>query len=193
MRRFKLLPILALMATAMSTAQAQTDLMVQPSSALEKTSSTAGPSSETDLIFSGHIEALDTFYGKDYFSCWNDGVAAKCGRTPNLLEGSSWVRLDCARDLNDTWTLIFRGQIGTYENNAWYTVSKAANTGANYTDALDLRAEVEDTWLGIKHSDFGTIRAGRGLNPYQLALEGDGTTDLGGGEMLKTMVAYDSP
>lgn len=154
---------------------------------------------DTDLTFSGKAEAIVTYYGKDMNGCWNDG-SASCKKTRTRLQGDNYLRVDGVSDLSDDVTLVFRGQASAYLNNAFYTVTEAAKGGGNsstnfvdYSDSPHVQAELEDTWVGLRHLDFGTVRAGRGLNPRMKALEGDGTTDLGGREMLDLMVAYDSP
>lgn len=155
---------------------------------------------DTDVTFSGKLEAMVNTFSKDYNSCWNDGNARKCGHRPTYVTSESYARADGMADLTDSLTLIGRAHGAAYVNNAFYTVSKGAaedNSTTNRYDLSfnphDLYGEIEDTWLGLRHEDYGTVRIGRGLNPRHQALEGDYTTDLGGREMLEKMVAYDSP
>lgn len=151
---------------------------------------------DTDLTFSGKAEAMVTKYSKDAYRCWNDGTST-CKMSPTRLEGENYLRVDGVSDLSDDVTLVFRGQVSAYLNNAFYTATRAAQGGDNsnvdYTNSPHIHAELEDTWVGLRHIDFGTARIGRGINPRLKAMDGDGTTDLGGREMLDLMVAYDSP
>jgi hypothetical protein len=155
---------------------------------------------ESDVQFAGKAEALVTKFGSDYFSCWNDGVRANCTRKPIRLQGENSLRVDGSRDLTDEFTLVYRGQLGAYVNNAWYQVSNAAagpssqqQANPNWSRAPAVHTDVEEAWIGVRRDAFGTIRLGKGLNPRVQAIHGDGATDLGGAEMLDAMIAYDAP
>jgi hypothetical protein len=149
----------------------------------------------TEFKFSGKLEAMAATFSNDYFNCWNDGNAKNCSNQPKLILSESFLRADAAHDLNDDLVLIGRVQEGMYVHNTWYTTPNGTPANPQY-DANNPRlfyAEIEDTWLGLKDDRYGTMKVGSGINPRMQALEGDGTTTLGGYEMLDEMVSYDSP
>lgn len=146
---------------------------------------------DTDIRTSGKFEAMLTTYGKDYYDCWNDGLAS-CRRKPTQIEGENYLRADGVTELGEDTDLIYRGQLSAYANSAWYTRSSAVPSQVGY-EKPSLHTELEDSWIGLRDQRFGTLRLGRGLNPWVQALQGDGTTDHGGREMLELAVMYDSP
>lgn len=131
-------------------------------------------------------------YGKDVNDCWNDGVAARCGGTPTRVEAENEARLMFDRELSDLVEL--RAQLGVegYYRNGWTERSSRA-TGENVQRPTWV-AHPMDSWIGLHHEDWGTVRIGTGLNPFQQASgQMDGNTDVGGREYLERMIAYDSP
>lgn len=152
-----------------------------------------------EITITGKIEALYNEFSNDYYSCWNDGNAHRCRNNPQLVTSESYARADGVADLTDGLTLVGRVHGALYANNAFYTVSKGEENNPSYDYRLTpfnpvrTHTEFEDTWVGLRHENVGTFRIGRGLNPRQQALEGDGHTDVGGREMLERMIAYDSP
>src|SRR5512135_2376816 len=152
-----------------------------------------------EITISGRLEVLYNKFSNDYYSCWNDGNPYRCRNNPRLFTSESYLRADGMAELSERTTLLGRAQGAYYANNAFYTVSNGKENDPRYDyrttpfNPITTHTELEDTWVGLRHENVGTIRLGNGLNPRQQALEGDGQTDLGGKEMLERMVAYESP
>jgi hypothetical protein len=153
---------------------------------------------DTNYSFGAKVEALYDSYSKEFLSCWREGTYENCSYAPKMWEGENYVRGDVLHDLTDDLSLIGRAQVGYYYHNSWYTsspgVAVTAGTGENNpNNPTATLLAFEDTWVGLKDARYGTVKLGRGLNPRMQALEGSYTTDLGGKEMLRKMIGYDSP
>lgn len=132
------------------------------------------------------------YYGKDVYDCWNNGLAATCGRTRSQLEGETEARVMHERELSDVLELRLQLGAEAYHRNGW--TERSARATGETAGRPRWVAHVFDTWIGLNHIDHGTVRIGSGLNPFQQASgQIDGNTDLGGREYLERMVAYDSP
>lgn len=149
---------------------------------------------DTNFSKGAKVELLYSSYSKEYLNCWNDGNMKTCANAPHLWQGDNNIHGGVTHDLNDDMTLIGQAQLSYYLNNARYTRSQGVKTGDPHQyDPTYTMLDIEDTWVGLKHERYGVVKAGRGLNPRMLALEGGFTTDLGGKEMLEKMISYDSP
>lgn len=176
----------------------QTNRLILISSALTALAAPTYAADKTDTLPFRYTLRSDwtiNKYGKDTRNCWNNGVAADCSQTPTELEGETEGRIMYDRDINDNWTFRSQVGLGAYYNTGWYEHSLRSLESTPASGARPLWVtKLVDTWIGFQHEDYGTVRIGTGLNPYQ---EAAGATQLkellGGQELLERMVAYDSP
>lgn len=157
---------------------------------------------DADFKVSGKIDVAANSYSNDYINCWSDGKPS-CSYKSGMITSENYLRGDGAADLNDDLTVIGRLQGGLYVHNTWYDVPNNFRNPSNNSEFYDSKyspthprpywGEFEEAWAGLRHTKYGTLKLGKGINPRMQALEGSLVTDLGGQEMLHLMLTYESP